>query len=254
MSLVLVPTRAGDAPVARSAPAPPAASRGSGWPVGSRSSASARRAAVADARGAGRAGRGGRTRRLRAVPRRVPVRPGQRRHATDNRVEGERARHALALAAGGARVAVVSSGDPGIFAMASAVLEALDEDADAHATSTSASCPGLSAMQAAAARVGAPLGHDFCVISLSDQLKPWDVDRAPARRGRRAADLALALYNPASKHAARAARAGARVLLRHRAAGDAGRGRARGRARRRSPSRSRRSATLDLGRSTCGRC
>ncbi len=127
---------------------------------------------------------------------RVPHRRGQRRHASDNRVEAQRARHALELAAGGARVAVVSSGDPGIFAMASAVYEEVEAnglpDVDVRVV------PGLSAMQAAAARVGAPLGHDFCVISLSDQLKPWSVvERRLEAAG--AADLVLALYNPASK-------------------------------------------------------
>ena len=128
---------------------------------------------------------------------RVPVRAGQERHASDNRVEGERARHALQLAADGAHVAVVSSGDPGIFAMASAVLEEID----AAATPLSVEVrvvPGLSAMQAAASRVGAPLGHDFCVISLSDILKPWPViERRLEAAG--AADMALALYNPASR-------------------------------------------------------
>jgi precorrin-2 C20-methyltransferase/precorrin-3B C17-methyltransferase len=129
--------------------------------------------------------------------RRVPVRRGQRRHPSDNRVEIERARHALALAADGARVAVVSSGDPGIFAMASAVLEAV-EDEERFAGVEVRVVPGLSAMQAAAARVGAPLGHDFCVVSLSDILKPWS---AVERRLRAAgeADMVLALYNPASR-------------------------------------------------------
>ena len=127
---------------------------------------------------------------------RVPVRRGQRRHASDNRVEAQRARHALQLAAEGARVAVVSSGDPGIFAMASAVYEEVERnglpDVEVRVV------PGLSAMQAAAARVGAPLGHDFCVISLSDQLKPREViERRLDAAG--AADLVLALYNPASK-------------------------------------------------------
>ena len=126
----------------------------------------------------------------------MPDRRGQRRHATDNRVEAQRARHALELAAAGARVAVVSSGDPGIFAMASAVYEQVEAnglpDVEVRVV------PGLSAMQAAAARVGAPLGHDFCVISLSDQLKPWSVvERRLEAAG--AADLVLALYNPASK-------------------------------------------------------
>src|SRR6059058_1997386 len=92
---------------------------------------------------------------------RVPARRGQQRHGSDNRVEAQRAREALELAAGGARVAVVSSGDPGIFAMATAVLEALDESDGAFAGVDVRVVPGLSAMQAAAARVGAPLGHDF---------------------------------------------------------------------------------------------
>ncbi|HEY4812782.1 MAG TPA: precorrin-2 C(20)-methyltransferase [Solirubrobacteraceae bacterium] len=128
---------------------------------------------------------------------RVPERRGQRRHASDNRVEEQRARHALELAAVGARVAVVSSGDPGIFAMAAAVIEAVDEDA-AFAHVEVQVVPGVSAMQAAAARVGAPLGHDFCAISLSDQLKPWEiVERRLDAAG--AADLVLALYNPASR-------------------------------------------------------
>jgi precorrin-2 C20-methyltransferase/precorrin-3B C17-methyltransferase len=131
---------------------------------------------------------------------RVPVRPGQERLATDNRVELERAAHAIELARAGRRVAVVSSGDPGIFAMATAVLEAVEDrsalgdvdDLDVRIV------PGLSAMQAAAARAGAPLGHDFCVISLSDQLKPWAVIERRLKAASRA-DLVLALYNPASR-------------------------------------------------------
>jgi precorrin-2 C20-methyltransferase/precorrin-3B C17-methyltransferase len=145
---------------------------------------------------------------------RVPTRRGQRRHATDNRVEAERARHALELAAGGARVAVVSSGDPGIFAMAAAVLEVVDGDR-AFADVELRIVPGLSAMQAAAARVGAPLGHDFCVISLSDQLKPWEVvERRLDAAG--AADLVLALYNPASKTRREQLAQAVEVLRRHR--------------------------------------
>src|SRR5258708_11911490 len=129
---------------------------------------------------------------------RVPHRRGQRRHSSENRVEAERARHALELAAGGSRVAVVSSGDPGIFAMASAVLEALEDGNGQYAGLEMRVVPGLSAMQAAAARVGAPLGHDFCVVSLSDHLKPWEI---VARRLRAAceADMGLGLYNPASR-------------------------------------------------------
>jgi precorrin-2 C20-methyltransferase / precorrin-3B C17-methyltransferase len=148
---------------------------------------------------------------------RVPERRGQGRHATDNRVEGERARHALEMAAGGAHVAVVSSGDPGIFAMAAAVLEVVDEDAT-FADVELRIVPGLSAMQAAAARVGAPLGHDFCVISLSDQLKPWEVvERRLDAAG--AADLVLALYNPASRTRREQLARAVEVLRRHRDAG-----------------------------------
>jgi precorrin-2 C20-methyltransferase/precorrin-3B C17-methyltransferase len=146
---------------------------------------------------------------------RVPERRGQRRHATDNRVEAQRARHALELAAGGARVAVVSSGDPGIFAMAAAVLEIVDGDV-ALADVEVRIVPGLSAMQAAAARVGAPLGHDFCVISLSDQLKPWEVvERRLQAAG--AADLVLALYNPASRTRREQLTRAVEVLRSHRA-------------------------------------
>jgi precorrin-2 C20-methyltransferase/precorrin-3B C17-methyltransferase len=129
---------------------------------------------------------------------RVPERRGQRRHATDNRVELERAHHALSLAAAGSRVAVVSSGDPGIFAMASAVLEAVEQGNGQYTGVDVRVVPGLSAMQAAAARVGAPLGHDFCVLSLSDNLKPWDVVERRLRAAGEA-DLVVALYNPASR-------------------------------------------------------
>jgi precorrin-2 C20-methyltransferase / precorrin-3B C17-methyltransferase len=145
---------------------------------------------------------------------RVPERRGQGRHATDNRVEAERARHALELARAGARVAVVSSGDPGIFAMAAAVLEAVEEarvDVEVRVV------PGLSAMQAAAARVGAPLGHDFCVVSLSDQLKPWEVVERRLEAAA-AADFVLALYNPASRSRRNQLRRAIDVLRRHRAA------------------------------------
>ena len=129
---------------------------------------------------------------------RVPERVGQTRLASDNRVEIDRAQEALARAAQGRRVAVVSGGDPGVFAMAAAVFEAVDggprqwRDLDIHVL------PGVSAMQAAAARLGAPLGHDFCAISLSDNLKPWDVI---AKRLEHAAqgDFVIALYNPASR-------------------------------------------------------
>ena len=129
---------------------------------------------------------------------RLALRADQRVHASDNREELARARHALALAATGEEVAVVSGGDPGIFAMAAAVLEAVEGGEPGWRDLDIQVLPGVSAMQAAAARLGAPLGHDFCAISLSDNLKPWDV---VARRLRAAAegDFVIALYNPASK-------------------------------------------------------
>ena len=129
---------------------------------------------------------------------RLPDRQGQVKHATDNRVEIDRARHALDLAQQGHVVAVVSGGDPGVFAMAAAVFEAIDTGTDADRATKVQVLPGISAMQAAAARLGAPLGHDFCAISLSDNLKPWDVI---IRRLTAAAegDFVIALYNPASK-------------------------------------------------------
>jgi precorrin-2 C20-methyltransferase / precorrin-3B C17-methyltransferase len=146
---------------------------------------------------------------------RVPPRRGQRRHSSDNRVEAERAHHALALAAGGSRVAVVSSGDPGIFAMASAVLEAMEQGNGQYEGVDVRVVPGLSAMQAAAARVGAPLGHDFCVLSLSDNLKPWDVVERRLRAAGEA-DLVVALYNPASRTRRRQLERAVAVLGEHR--------------------------------------
>ena len=110
---------------------------------------------------------------------RLPERPGQRRHASDNRVELDRARHALALAASGRQVAVVSGGDPGVFAMAAAVFEAIDACGDPTWRALPVTVePGVTAMLAAAARVGAPLGGDFCALSLSDNLKPWPMVEA----------------------------------------------------------------------------
>jgi len=129
---------------------------------------------------------------------RVAHREGQCRHGSDNRGELARARLATALASEGRYVAVVSGGDPGIFAMAAAVFEAIENGDPAWRGLEITVVPGISAMQAAAARLGAPLGHDFCAISLSDNLKPWDVI---VRRLRAAADgdFVIALYNPASK-------------------------------------------------------
>jgi precorrin-2 C20-methyltransferase/precorrin-3B C17-methyltransferase len=146
---------------------------------------------------------------------RIPVRPGQQRHPSGNTVEAERAAFALGLAAAGRRVAVVSSGDPGVFAMATAVLEqAADERWDGVPVTV---LPGVTAAQAVAARAGAPLGHDYCVISLSDRLKPWEViaDRVEHAA---AADFVLALYNPASRSRTWQLAAVSELLLRHRAA------------------------------------
>ena len=128
---------------------------------------------------------------------RLALHSGQRVHASDNRAELARARLALALAAEGGAVALVSGGDPGVFAMAAALFEAIEEEKRWQALDVSV-LPGVSAMQAAAARLGAPLGHDFCAISLSDNLKPWAI---VVRRLRAAAegDFVIALYNPASK-------------------------------------------------------
>ncbi|GJD80224.1 precorrin-3B C(17)-methyltransferase [Methylobacterium gregans] len=129
---------------------------------------------------------------------RVPERPGLVRHASDNRVEVDRARHALELAASGRRVAVVSGGDPGVFAMAAAVFEALEQGDPAWRDLAITVEPGITAMLAAAARLGAPLGGDFCALSLSDNLKPWDVITARLEMVLRA-DLVVALYNPISR-------------------------------------------------------
>jgi precorrin-3B C17-methyltransferase len=130
--------------------------------------------------------------------RRLAPRPGLAVHASDNRVELDRARHALALAQAGGRVVVVSSGDPGVFAMASAVFEAVEAGPLEWRALDVRVLPGVTAMLAAAARAGAPLGHDFCAINLSDNLKPWAVIE---RRLRLAveADFAVALYNPRSR-------------------------------------------------------
>ena len=129
---------------------------------------------------------------------RVPPRAGQARHPSDNRDELARARHALSLAAAGRSVAVVSSGDAGVFAMASTVLEAVETgDAEWRRLDIEV-VPGISAMFAAAARIGAPLGHDFCAISLSDNLKPWDVV-AQRLRAAASAGFVIALYNPLSR-------------------------------------------------------
>jgi precorrin-2 C20-methyltransferase / precorrin-3B C17-methyltransferase len=146
---------------------------------------------------------------------RVPERPGQQRHATGNTVEARRAAHALDLAAAGHQVAVVSSGDPGVFAMASAVIEQVAAEPGRWPGVPVTVLPGVTAAQAVAARVGAPLGHDYCVISLSDRLKPWDVIAGRIEKAA-AADLVLALYNPASRRRTWQLAAVRDLVLRHR--------------------------------------
>jgi precorrin-3B C17-methyltransferase / cobalt-factor III methyltransferase len=129
---------------------------------------------------------------------RVPQRAGQSRHVSDNREERARAAAALRHAAQGAHVAVLSGGDPGIFAMAAAVCEEIDSGPESWRALDIAVIPGVTAMLAVAARIGAPLGHDFCALSLSDYLKPWDlIERrldAAASAG-----FVIALYNPVSR-------------------------------------------------------
>ena len=129
---------------------------------------------------------------------RAPVRNGQRRHPSDNRQEAPRARAALERAAAGTNVALVSGGDPGVFAMAAAVCEQIETGPAAWRGLDVEIVPGITAMLAVAARVGAPLGHDFCALSLSDNLKPWSVIErrldAAAQAG-----FVIALYNPISR-------------------------------------------------------
>jgi precorrin-2 C20-methyltransferase/precorrin-3B C17-methyltransferase len=145
---------------------------------------------------------------------RLPDRARQRKHGSDNRVESERAAFALDLARKGSRVVVVSSGDPGVFAMASAVTEVASEPA--YVDIEVIVLPGLTAAQAVASRVGAPLGHDYCVLSLSDRLKPWEVIAARLAAAAEA-DLAIAIYNPASKSRTWQVGATRELLLEHRA-------------------------------------
>lgn len=130
-----------------------------------------------------------------------PLRADQRVHGTDNREEMQRARHAFELAGTGRSVVMVSSGDPGVFAMAAAVLEALEEGGSANADWRAvelAIVPGVSAAMATAAQAGAPLGHDFCMLSLSDNLKPWTIIEKRLRHAAEA-DLVMAFYNPISR-------------------------------------------------------
>jgi len=145
---------------------------------------------------------------------RIARRPGQRRHPSDNTDEPQRARLACELAEQGRAVAVVSSGDPGVFAMATAVLEEAKQWPGVQVRVI----PAMTAAQAVASRVGAPLGHDYAVLSLSDRLKPWDVIAARISAAA-AADLVLAIYNPASKTRTWQVAAMRDLLLEHRDAG-----------------------------------
>ncbi|RWR33810.1 precorrin-3B C(17)-methyltransferase [Sinirhodobacter populi] len=128
---------------------------------------------------------------------RIAPRAGLTLHASDNRVELDRATAALRMAAEGRHVVVVSSGDPGVFAMASAVFESLEPHPEWHGLDIRV-LPGITAMLAAAAAAGAPLGHDFCAINLSDNLKPFDLVLKRVRLAAEA-DFAMAFYNPRSK-------------------------------------------------------
>ena len=142
---------------------------------------------------------------------RAGMRTGQIHHPSDNTDEPDRARLACQLAQEGKTVAVVSSGDPGVFAMATAVLE----EAKQWPGVPVRVIPAMTAAQAVASRAGAPLGHDYAVISLSDRLKPWDVIAARLTAAAKA-DLALAIYNPASKTRTWQVGAMRELLLEHR--------------------------------------
>ena len=129
---------------------------------------------------------------------RLPPRAGQSRYTSDNREERARASAALRHAAQAACVAIVSGGDPGVFAIAAAVCEAIEAGPKSWRALDIEIVPGITAMLAVAARIGAPLGHDFCALSLSDNLKPWELierrlDAAAA------AGFVIALYNPVSR-------------------------------------------------------
>ncbi|TMJ73363.1 MAG: precorrin-3B C(17)-methyltransferase, partial [Alphaproteobacteria bacterium] len=129
---------------------------------------------------------------------RAPVREGQSRHPSDNRQEAPRACAALERAAAGKNVALVCGGDPGVFAMAATVCEQIDSGPAVWRALDVEIVPGITAMLAVAARVGAPLGHDFCALSLSDNLKPWSVIERRLEAAAQAG-FVIALYNPISK-------------------------------------------------------
>ena len=145
---------------------------------------------------------------------RVPPRPGLQRHASGNTVELDRARLALDLALRGEKVALVSGGDAGVFGMASAAFEAVAAD-PTYASVRVTVLPGVTAAQAVAARAGAPLGGDYVVLSLSDRLKSWEVIERRLRAAA-TADLAIALYNPASRSRTTQVAEARALLLEHR--------------------------------------
>ncbi|MCB1453041.1 MAG: precorrin-3B C(17)-methyltransferase [Rhizobiaceae bacterium] len=129
---------------------------------------------------------------------RLSLRPDQTRHASDNREELDRSAAALNRACEGGNVCVVSGGDPGVFAMAAAICEAVENGPDTWRQVEISVLPGITAMLAVAARIGAPLGHDFCAISLSDNLKPWElIEKRLAAAAE--AGFVMAFYNPISR-------------------------------------------------------
>ena len=145
-----------------------------------------------------------------------PAARGKTRHDFNLGAETDRCRHALDLAAQGHQVALVSSGDPGVFAMATLVFELLDQEDNSGWQRVAIEVhPGVSAMQLAAARAGAPLGHDFCAISLSDLLTPWTAIQSRLKAAAQA-DFVVALYNPASQKRRQQLEAARDILLAHR--------------------------------------
>lgn len=147
---------------------------------------------------------------------RVPRREGLTLHGSDNGDELARARHALSLAEGGARVVIVSGGDAGVFGMAAAVFEAVEQGPSAWRSLDISVLPAVTAMLAAAARLGAPLGGDFCALNLSDNLKPWHVIEQRLSLAAQAG-FVIALYNPASRARAEQVHEAFAILRRHRA-------------------------------------
>ena len=123
---------------------------------------------------------------------------GKSFHPSDNREEIDRAELSINLALRGKKVVVVSSGDPGVFAMASAIFEVVDKRSISKEDLPIVVLPGITALLAASARLGAPIGHDFCVINLSDNLKSWDILKSRVIAAAKA-DFVIAFYNPRSK-------------------------------------------------------